>query len=287
MDHDQMMKMMYNVYTVNGKSGSLIQPLEVKEGERVRLRFINAGYLTHLVHVQGQTFQVVATDGNPIANPSPVQDKLLSIGAGERYDVTFVAGAKDFAVDLHDQTNGAKTAVIPVHVVGSTPAQPVADQADLPVLDLKTYGQNTGHSLDNGQFDKSYTLHLNSIFKGNDQVYTINGKTWPDTDPLEVRKGDRVKVTLINDGKSDHPMHLHGQTFQVLRYNGKTVIGDFKDTLLVRPGETYEIAFTADNPGTWAFHCHDLHHAAAGMMTLLKYQDYQSNYQIDLSKVGE
>lgn len=289
MDHDQMMKMMYNVYTVNGKSGSLIQPLKVKEGEKVRLRFINAGYMTHLVHLQGQTFQVAATDGNPIANPSPVQDKLLSIGAGERYDVTFVAGAKDFAIDLHDQTNGAKTAVIPVHVAGNTQAQPVADQANLPVLDLTTYGQNTGGSVDEGRFDKSYTLHLNSTFQGNDQVYTINGKTWPNTDLLEVRKGERVKVTLINDGKSDHPMHLHGHTFQVLRYNGKPVTGSpiNKDTLLVRPGETYEIAFTADNPGNWAFHCHDLHHASAGMMTLLKYQDYQSNYRIDLSKVGE
>jgi FtsP/CotA-like multicopper oxidase with cupredoxin domain len=67
---------------------------------------------------------------------------------------------------------------------------------------------------------------------------------------------------------------------RVLSKNDKPVSGSplYKDTLNVRPGETYEVAFKADNTGNWMFHCHDLHHANAGMVTEVNYSDFQSNY---------
>jgi FtsP/CotA-like multicopper oxidase with cupredoxin domain len=286
MDHDQMMKMMYNVYSVNGKSGSLVKPLEVKKGERVRLRFINAGYMTHLIHLQGQSFQVIATDGHLIDHPPVVKDEAVSIGAGERYDISFIAGSQDFAIDFHDQTPGAKTLVIPVHVIDVKKAPVKADQSNVPVLDLTKYGKATTDGKKG--FTASYTLHLNEMMVNGEEIYTINGKSWPKTDPIFVKKGDRIKITLINDGDSDHPMHLHGHTFQVLSHNGVPLTTSIeKDTLVVHPGETYEIAVTADNPGIWMFHCHDLHHAAAGMMTEVEYKDYHGNYSPDMNKVSE
>jgi FtsP/CotA-like multicopper oxidase with cupredoxin domain len=59
----------------------------------------------------------------------------------------------------------------------------------------------------------------------------------------------------------------------VLSRNGVTFTGTevVKDTLNVKPNETYEIQFVADNPGTWLFHCHELHHAESGMVSLVKY----------------
>ncbi|MCG3083329.1 multicopper oxidase domain-containing protein, partial [Anoxybacillus sp. LAT27] len=80
-----------------------------------------------------------------------------------------------------------------------------------------------------------------------------------------------------------HPMHLHGHFFQVLSKNGKPVTGAplIKDSLNVNPGEEYVVAFQADNPGNWMFHCHDLHHASAGMVTEVKYTDYKSDYTPD------
>ncbi|MNW16743.1 Multicopper oxidase [compost metagenome] len=54
-----------------------------------------------------------------------------------------------------------------------------------------------------------------------------------------------------------------------------------KDTLNVKPGEEYVVAFEADNPGDWMFHCHDLHHASAGMVTDVMYEGYKSNYTPD------
>ncbi|PHB62523.1 copper oxidase, partial [Bacillus toyonensis] len=110
---------------------------------------------------------------------------------------------------------------------------------------------------------------------------TINGKVFPDIDPILVKKGDLVKVKLVNRSKrDDHPMHLHGHFFQVLSKDGKPIEGSpiVKDTLNLKLGEEYEVAFVADNPGEWMFHCHDLHHASAGMVTEVKYTDYTSDY---------
>ncbi|ADG05062.1 multicopper oxidase family protein [Kyrpidia tusciae] len=286
MSHDQMMKMMYNIYTVNGRSGSMIAPMDVKPGETVRLRFINAGYLTHLVHLQGQPFRVVATDGRATSLSPEVTDRALAIGAGERYDVIFTA-THSFAIDLHDGTPAAPRTVIPVRVAGDGNTVAAPDHESVPTLNMTTYENGAGVK-DATTWDASYTWHLNSAIVNGQLAYTINGKVWPYTDPIAVKTGDRVKVTLINDGQSDHPMHLHGHVFRVLTRNGVPVQGDVeKDTLLVRPGETYEIGFVADNPGVWVFHCHDLHHAAAGMMSDVEYQDYHSPYPVDKARAGE
>ena len=59
-----------------------------------------------------------------------------------------------------------------------------------------------------------------------------------------------------------------------------------KDTLNVRPGESYEIAFTANNPGDWMFHCRDLHHAAAGMIATIRYERYPYSWLIRISKTS-
>ncbi|MGA9173696.1 MAG: multicopper oxidase family protein [Thermoactinomyces sp.] len=285
MDHDEMMKMMYDIYSVNGKTGSAVQPLKVKKGERIRLRLINAGYQTHLLHLQGQKFKVIAEDGNEIANPADIKDQLIPIGASERYDISFVA-YKSFAIDLHDGTKGAKSLLIPVEVEGSKATIKPDQEKNLPIWDFTRY--NHGQSKEPDQFQSSYTLHLNSKMENGVQVYTINGKTWPNTDPLPVREGEQVKVTLINDGKSVHPMHLHGHKFLVLSINGKPVSGQvYKDTIQVNPGETIVITFTADNPGVWMFHCHDLHHAALGMMTDVTYQGYKEKYQANPKQAHE
>lgn len=286
MDHDEMMKQMYNVYTVNGKTGSSVKPLIVKKGERVRLRLINAGFLTHKIHLQNQTFQVIASDGNDIKNRPVLKNQMIPIGASERYDISFVAGGKSFAIDLHDGTSGSKTLLIPVQVEGDHKATFKPDQSQLPTWNLAKENKDANKQSDDSQ--SFYTLRLNTKMENGKQVYTINDKTWPNTDPIPVKSGEKVKVKLINVGKSDHPMHLHGHTFQVLTKNGKPVSEKMKkDTLVVKPGENYEIGFTANNPGYWMFHCHDLHHAAAGMVTDVEYSDYQGKYKPNRKKAHE
>lgn len=115
-------------------------------------------------------------------------------------------------------------------------------------------------------------------------IYTINNRAYPNTEPLNVKEGDLVKVALKNTSKSvGHPMHLHGHFFQVLSKNGKPIesLSLMKDTLNVKPGEEYVVAFKADNPGNCMFHCHDLHHASARMVTEVKYKGFKPFFKLD------
>ncbi|MCF8565934.1 multicopper oxidase domain-containing protein [Alicyclobacillus tolerans] len=92
---------------------------------------------------------------------------------------------------------------------------------------------------------------------------------------------------IENDTNFIHPMHLHGTRFQVLSRDRVPVTGSpgYLDTIEVLPGESYDIALKAKNPGLWMFHCRDLHHAAAGMDTLLQYSGITDPYNIkDMSE---
>ena len=109
-------------------------------------------------------------------------------------------------------------------------------------------------------------------------LFTINGKSFPASDPIEVKKGDRVRLRLINAGTSTiHPMHLHGHQFKVVAVDGNVVPPAAeltRNTITLHPGETYDIEFVANNPGIWLFHCHELHHADGGMIVPVIYEGF-------------
>ena len=93
--------------------------------------------------------------------------------------------------------------------------------------------------------------------------FTINGKSFPATETLEVKKGQRVRIRFIGAGQFAHPMHLHGFPFKIVATDGHAVPMQAqltKDTVNVGPGERYDVEFLAEEEGTWIFHCHILHH---------------------------
>ncbi len=93
--------------------------------------------------------------------------------------------------------------------------------------------------------------------------FTINGHSFPATDVVNVKLGQRVLLRVIGSGQFIHPLHLHGFAFKVVATDGHPVplaAQLTKDTILVGPGERYDLEFTADLAGTWLFHCHILHH---------------------------
>nr|WP_226375467.1 multicopper oxidase family protein [Effusibacillus dendaii] len=286
MSDSEMMPLMYTIYTANGKSGSAIQPLQVKKGDKVRIRLINAGYISHPLHLQGHDFKIVSTDGQPVNNPPLVGGQLLNIAPGERYDIEFTAdNPGNWLLEEHSKNPGAKGLAIPIMYEGVSGQQAKPDNTEIPVLDITKYGEaSKGQFSLNDKFDVEYNMELNTATGPNGMKFTINGKTFPDAPPVNVKEGDLVKVTLVNKSPKDiHPMHLHGHFFQVLSKNGQPVTGAplMKDTLNVLPGEEYVIAFKADNPGDWMFHCHDLGHAANGMVTEVKYSGYKPNFTVD------
>jgi len=93
--------------------------------------------------------------------------------------------------------------------------------------------------------------------------FTINGKSYPATETIDVRVGDRVRLNIVGSGQFIHPMHLHGQPFTIVATDGHPVTEAArltKDTVLVGPGERYDVEFIARAPGKWLFHCHIADH---------------------------
>lgn len=88
--------------------------------------------------------------------------------------------------------------------------------------------------------------------------FTLNGKSFPATETIRVNRGDRVLLRLVGAGQFEHPMHLHGTDFRVVAKDGHPVADppQAADVIQVAPGERYDIAFTATEPGKWVFHCH-------------------------------
>ena len=113
--------------------------------------------------------------------------------------------------------------------------------------------------------------------------WTINGHLYPNVPMYVVRQGDVVRMQHpATPAAQVHPMHLHGHHAVVLSRNGVAATGIpwMVDSLNVANGETYEIAFVADNPGVWMDHCHNLKHARDGMVAHLMYEDVRTPYRI-------
>lgn len=288
MSDAEMMPLMYTIFSVNGKTGLAIPPIHVQEGEKIRLRLVNAGYLSHKLNLQGHEFRIVSTDGQPIHNPPLINGQLLNIAPGERYDIEFVANKPgSWLLEEKSSYPGAKSLAVPILYKGYEKEKAKPDTTQMPIVDITKYGEaaKSRFSLDQ-PYDITYQMDLNTQTMDGQMAFTINGKTFPDVPPLNVKKGDLVKVTMVNRSKEDiHPMHLHGHFFQVLSKNGKPVSGSplIKDTLNILPGESFVVAFVADNPGDWMFHCHDLGHAAQGMVSEVKYAGYQADFVPDPS----
>ncbi|HSD48212.1 MAG TPA: multicopper oxidase domain-containing protein [Actinomycetota bacterium] len=105
--------------------------------------------------------------------------------------------------------------------------------------------------------------------------YVLNGKGFPATQPIVAKQGDDVLIHLANDGAQIHPMHLHGFHFEVVGQDGFVLEQPYMaDTLMVAPGQRFDILVRADYPGVWAYHCHILPHVEGpggmfGMVTAL------------------
>jgi FtsP/CotA-like multicopper oxidase with cupredoxin domain len=130
------------------------------------------------------------------------------------------------------------------------------------------------------QKTKDDTPDVDQVLVLNDGAhgYTFNGKSFPATQPIVAKLGQKVRIRFMNEGMMIHPMHLHGIHMTVIAKDGWAVPAPWKcDTLNVAPGERWDVIVNCNNPGTWAFHCHILPHAESehgmfGMVTALVVQ---------------
>ncbi len=263
----------YDTMTINGRAYPATQPLKILQGERIRLRLINTSAdHTHVIRLAGHRLTVTHTDGNPLRQP--VEVDAVPLAPAERYDVAFLADRPGvwFLSCTQPGHTGAGEQVLIVyegHESDKAPA-PVEGAAG---LRLWRYSLGQGREIlprPSGQ-ERFFDLTLSGGMMGSD-VWTINGKQYPQTDPLRLRKGDLARVRFRNQSMEGHPMHLHGQSFKVLSVNGQRLPAPMaKDTVDVEPHMgSVLVEFTAYNPGDWFFHCHKPDHMEGGMITLAK-----------------
>ena len=253
----------YPHYLLNGRAATDPVTLAAKPGQRVRVRFVNAGSDTAFrVAVGGHRMTVTHSDGFPVV---PVPTDALLIGMGERFDATVTFGDGVFAlVASAEGKQGQALAVIRTGA-GRPPT------ADVKVRELsgKVLLGTALSAVESARLDRRSADRTHDLVLGGTMApyrWTINGKTFPDTDPLRLIQGERVRLRFVNQSMMFHPMHVHGHTF-ALRGGGAR-----KDTVIVRPMATLDVDLEADNPGQWATHCHNIYHAETGMMTTLSYQ---------------
>lgn len=118
------------------------------------------------------------------------------------------------------------------------------------------------------EYDADYTLIMNDAGIG----LTLNGKSFPYTQPILAKLGDKIRIRYMNEGLMIHPMHLHGLEQLVFSKDGWNLPQPYYcDTLNVAPGERYDVIVDCHTPGVWAFHCHILSHAesAHGMFGMV------------------
>jgi CopA family copper-resistance protein len=114
--------------------------------------------------------------------------------------------------------------------------------------------------------DREIELHLT----GNMErfMWSIDGKTFSQVEPIRVQLGERIRLTMVNDTMMNHPMHLHGMWMELENGSGSSI--PRVHTVNVKPAEKVSLLFTADAPGPWAFHCHILYHMDAGMFRVVE-----------------
>ena len=271
---DNGVDVIYSAFLINGKSSEIAEPLRVKKGDRVRLRLLNpSGATSYRVALDGHRLTVTHADGNPV---QPVEVDFLEVGMGERYDVFFTANNPGvwalMAASPEDARGRVRTLVRYDDVTGTPPP-----------LDFMPSALKSGKSLayadliaeESGEFlaakpDRVIELVLNGSMMP--YRWTINNQAFPNADALEIVKGERVLLRMVNKSMMRHPMHLHGHFFRLLNTAGGTRAAPMKDTLIVNSMETLEVEFLADNPGKWAFHCHHAYHMDAGMFRVFTYR---------------
>jgi len=261
-------------------SADLLDRRAIRPGATVRLRLVNTDDDLRRFALSGTPFRLAAIDGTDLNAPDEVRDLTIAVPAGAKYDLTFTMPDGPVALTVADAPEAGL--LLSVNGDGVPPTS-----ASGPGLDITRYGHSAPTAIGpDSHFDRRYVLDLSQqpgFYDGHfGLLSTVNGQTFPQSPMLMVREGDLVKLTFHNAGFMDHPMHLHGHHWLVLSRDGQVLSGSplWLDTIDVAPGETWEVAFRADNPGIWMDHCHTLWHAAGGMMLDIGYEGVTTPFDV-------
>ncbi len=260
----------YQNYSVNSHALGYGEPIRVKEGQRVMLRILNASAtLVHRLALTGHKFVVTALDGNAVPNPCELE--TLELGPAERVDAVVTMNRPGVWIlgETDDHVRNAGMGVVVEYAGREGQAQWLAP-ADTR-WNYTSFGKsagNTAHAV------HEVPLVFRRKFAGNRWVdhWTINGKSFPKTDAIRLRAGERYRLRFDNQSNEAHPVHLHRHSFELTRYAGTPTAGVVKDIVMVPARQQVQVEFVADHPGPALFHCHMQLHMDFGFMALFEYE---------------
>src|SRR5713101_329543 len=261
----------YDAFLASDRTLADPEVVKVEPGGRVLLRIINSSsmsaYHVDLGQLEGE---LIAADGFAV---TPVTARNFPIAVAQRLDIRVAIPRAPGAHPVLAVLEGDRKQTGIILAAGNAPVARIPELAKAPsaalTLDLESRLRAI-QPLKSRKADRVYTLNLTGEMTG--YVWSINNVAWnPGVPPLPLASGERVELVIVNQTPMPHPMHLHGHEFQVVEIDGKRFPGAVRDTVLVSPGRRVVVAFDANNPGLWAFHCHLLYHLDAGMFTTFRY----------------
>ncbi|HKN25648.1 MAG TPA: multicopper oxidase domain-containing protein [Candidatus Acidoferrum sp.] len=260
----------YRAYSMNSHALGSGAPIRVKEGQKIIFRILNASATEqHRIALPGHKFKIVALDGNAVAVPRQVD--AIEMGPAERVDAVVTMNRPGVWIlgEVTDATRNAGLGVA-VEYANRSEAPQWSPPENIP-WDYTMFGRDAETPEPAGGV---VPLVFRKKFAGHNWVdnWTINGKSFPKTDPIRVQANKRYRLRFDNQSDEAHPVHLHRHTFELTRFAGKATTGVRKDVVVVPAMKQVEVDFTADNPGATLFHCHQQLHMDYGFMTMLEYE---------------
>jgi FtsP/CotA-like multicopper oxidase with cupredoxin domain len=259
----------YDAYLANDRTLDDPEVVTVERGGTLRLRIINGAAASNMwVDLGALEGELIAVDGNAI---HPLKGRVFPLAIAQRADIRIPipAGGGAFPVLFRPEGVAMRTGIV-LATAGAAVARLAGEGDVAPALDLAQEFLYRAVAVPPAE-PVSRTEMLMLTGGGPDYVWGLNGKASMHDTIFSVREGERVSVVMHNMTGMSHPMHLHGHYFHVTAIGSTQFKGALRDVVLVPPMETVTITFDADNPGTWAFHCHHAYHMNAGMMGAIAY----------------
>ena len=271
--------------SVRSANGAHAPEIEVPAGADVRLRLLNIDSTRVIgIGVRGAAAEaaVIAIDGCGV---TPYPSRYMALGPAQRVDLAIRTPGDGGIVEIADFRRSKPLRLASLRAVGpkrraqafnpaplSAPRMAPLDLSDAPILPVEFSTTPLGGAADG-------LLDPGSICGTGTSFWSINKKVWPADahdggtmpPPLAtLQRGKTYIFEMANISKQIHPIHLHGHSFQVISNEISEMPVHHADTVLMVPRERTRIAFVADNPGDWMFHCHIIEHQETGMMGYIR-----------------
>lgn len=285
----------------------------IRNGQTVRLRFINAAASTYFyLQSAAGPLRIVAADGPSV---KPIQVNRLLVGMAETYDVLVKvppAGRWELRATAQDGSGQASVwlgegdphpaPAIPRpnlynmedHLLAALesddeeiPASDAAALAAEPERPLPPYARlRSPHATRYRAALPRREIELRLTGDMERYLWSFNGKTMAEDGVIRIKHGEVLRLKLINDTMMHHPLHLHGHFFRVLDAR-ELADAPLKHTVDLPPMGQRTVEFEADETGDWLFHCHLLYHMHMGMARVFSYEEQGPDHVPDYGEHDE